>query len=469
MSKNDLTNASSVAPEKVGEENVCPQKKTTLPMVIDLLQLANQETEQLRKKIADLLAEAVTIAEASKNKDGVGELVLKLREANQNLVIATFGAQDLQARAEAENQRQEKFLAMLAHELRNPLAPILMATELLEKVAASHPHLPKIHNIIHRQITHLTHLVNDLIDASRINSGKIILQKRATLLSEIIDCSIETSLPIITKRRQQLTIDLPEAPIFIDGDIVRLAQVFSNLLINASKFTPENGNIKVSAYLSSDSVTVSLADDGVGIEKEIQPFIFDLFRQGPLALDRTQGGLGIGLTLVRSIVEMHGGTVSVKSAGNGLGSEFIVVLPAYAQAAVQDYQTSLAGTASNARRILLVEDNADASDALSNLLELEGHTVAVAFDGKTGLALAKENKYDVIICDIGLPGMDGFELMNALRENSIKPEPCYIAMSGYNHVTSKTRAVEAGFDHYLVKPVTTETLMSLIHLASHLK
>jgi two-component system CheB/CheR fusion protein len=402
------------------------------------------------------------LREATKKKDALEDLVLQLREANQHLVIATVGAQDMQASAEAANQRQEEFLSMLAHELRNPLAPIAMAAELLGKITAVHPQLPKLHAIICRQVSHMTHLVDDLLDASRFSSGKITLQKRALLLSEIIASAVETSQPFIDKRNQQLIIDLPAGPIVVDGDLVRLAQVFSNLLINAAKFTPEYERITVSARKLGNAVTVSVKDNGMGIAPDIQPLIFDLFTQGFRSLDRSQGGLGIGLSLVRAVVEMHGGTVKVRSDGVGLGSEFIVQMPISAALQPQDGGPEPKAIPARSCRILLIEDNPDAIETLKELLTLEGHSVTSTFDGVTGLAMAKENVYDVIICDIGLPGMDGYEVVKQLRRHLLNPVPCIIALTGYNHRENQSRAIEAGFDHYLVKPIAIGALAKLI-------
>lgn len=402
---------------------------------------------------------------ATKRKDALEALVVQLREANQNLVIATVDAQVMQDKAETANQRQQEFLAMLAHELRNPLAPVALAAEMLGNITAAHPQLPKLHGIISRQVNHITHLVDDLVDASRINSGKITLQKQVLLLSEIIEGAVETSQPFLEKRSQQLIINLPADPIVIDGDLVRLAQVFSNLLINAAKFTPEHGHITVSAQKLANIVTVSVIDDGVGIAPDIQPFIFDLFTQGPHSSDRSQGGLGIGLSLVRTIVELHGGTVTVRSTGAGFGSEFMVLLPISAEPLRHDRPASKAIPTHHCR-ILLIEDNADANETLNDFLALEGHTLTSAFDGTTGLAMAKENIYDVIICDIGLPGMDGYEVVKQLRLHSSKSMPCLIAMTGYNQLENRIRAIDAGFDHYLVKPIATDILVNLISLCA---
>ena len=421
-----------------------------------------REAAQLQRRITDLLTEVEALREATRSRDALEDLVLQLRSANQNLVIATFGAQDMQATAEAANRRQEEFLSMLAHELHNPLAPVAMAAELLEKIASAHPQLPKLHGIIRRQVNHMTRLVDDLLDASRFSSGKITLQRRPLLLSDIIDSAVETSQPFIDTRNQRLIIDLPAYPIVTNGDLVRLAQVFSNLLINASKFSPEHEHITVSARKTANAVKVSVKDNGVGIGSDIQPFIFDLFTQGFRSLDRSQGGLGIGLSLVRMIVDMHRGSVKAVSAGAGFGSEFIVQLPVSAESVPHDSSPAAAVPPGGYCRILLIEDNVDANDTLRDLLTLEGHTVMATFDGMTGLAMAKEDTYDIVICDIGLPGMDGYEVIKQLRRHTLRPAPCFIALSGYNQPKNRVRAMEVGFDHYLVKPIAIDVLLQLI-------
>lgn len=400
--------------------------------------------------------------EATKKQGVLEKLVLQLREANQNLVIASIHAQELQAQAEATNQRQKEFLSMLAHELRNPLAPITMANALLGKIAAGHPQLLKLHGVIGRQVSHMTHLVDDLVDASRVSSGKITLTIARIRLSEIIESSVEISQPFIDKRQQQLSIELPTAAVDVDGDLVRLAQAISNILINASKFTPEQGQITLSARTLAETIMVSIKDNGVGMAPELQPFIFDLFTQGPHALDRSQGGLGIGLSLVRNIAEMHNGSVQALSDGIGLGSEFILRLPIAAKALPHHDSPPVKPVPARHCRILLIEDNADANETLHDLLALAGHTVTCAFDGTTGLALASLNSYDVILCDIGLPGMDGYKVVTQLRRRAVTPMPVYIAMTGYNQPKFRTRAIEAGFDHYLVKPIAIEVLVQLI-------
>ncbi len=433
--------------------------------ITDLLARVDKEAEQLRNRTADLLKQVGALRDMTKSKCDLEDVVLQLREANQNLVIATFGAQDMQAKAESLNHRQEEFLSMLAHELRNPLAPVAMAADLLGKLTFAHPQLPKLHGIISRQVSHMAHLVDDLLDASRVSTGNITLQKSTLLLSDIIESAVETSQPFIDKRHQHLTVVLPDEPILIDGDLVRLAQAFSNLLINATKFTQMEGSIAVSLNLSGETVTVSVKDNGVGISLDIQAFIFDLFRQGPHSLDRSQGGLGIGLSLVRTVVEMHGGTVNVRSAGAGFGSEFLVRLPV-SSALVLNNVTLLPRNPAQGCRILLIDDNTDANDVLNDLLVTEGHVITSAFDGITGLAMAMEDVYDVIICDIGLPGMNGYEVVRQLRLEPGKPLPLCIALSGYDQEEDGGNADKAGFDHYLMKPVVIDVLFNLVSLRS---
>ena len=398
-----------------------------------------------------------------KNEEVSGELVSRLREANQRLVIASLRAQDLQDQAEASIERQKEFLAMLAHELRNPLAPIAMAAGMLEKITQAHPQLPYIQQVIDRQVSHMSRLLEDLLDTSRVTSGKITLRKSLLLLSDIVQSAVEISQPFLNNNCQQLIVDLPELPVAVEGDAVRLAQVFSNLLINASKYSAQHQSITLSARQDKgDTLAVCVKDQGVGIEPEIQPFIFDLFTQAPRTPDRPEGGLGIGLSMVRSLVEMHGGTVQVCSAGLGRGSEFIVRLPTPAEPAPPEASPVVQSDPVRPCRILVIEDNVDANETLSFCLVANGHTVASAFDGPTGLAMAKSGGYDIVVCDIGLPGMDGYEVLRQMRLLQITPEPGYIAMTGYDWQYQDAAAHKETFDHYLVKPVSMALLQDVI-------
>ncbi len=386
-----------------------------------------------------------------------------LREANQHLVIASLRAQDLQDQAEAAVERQTEFLSMLAHELRNPLAPIALAAEMIGKISTAHPLLPEIQQIITRQIVHMKRLLEDLLDAARVNSGKINLKKGLLLLSGIVQSAAEISQPHFLKLGQKLIVDLPHEPVTLDGDGVRLSQVFSNLLINASKFSPHQASITVSARPSADGmVRISVKDQGIGIDPKVQPFIFDLFTQATNTLDRSQGGLGIGLSMVRTLVQMHGGSVQVRSEGLGSGSEFIVELPVSEQPMPVEALLAIHAYPARPCRILVIEDNIDANAMLNTCLTLDGHVVDSAYNGLDGLAMAKVGVYDIVVSDIGLPAMNGYEVIRQIRALRLVPEPCCIAMTGYDQQDDVAHAQEVGFDHYLVKPVFMETLEALI-------
>ena len=386
-----------------------------------------------------------------------------LREANEHLVIATLRAQYLQDQAEASVERQTEFLSMLAHELRNPLAPIALAAEMIGKISTAHPLLPEIQQIIARQIVHMKRLLEDLLDTARVSSGKITLKKDLLLLGSIVRSASEISQPHFLKLGQKLVVDLPHDPITLEGDPVRLSQVFSNLLINASKFSPRQSTITVSARPSSkDMVSVSVKDQGTGIDPKDQPFIFDLFTQATNTLDRSQGGLGIGLSMVRTLVQMHGGTVQVRSEGLGSGSEFIVELPVSTQAMAAESVLTIHAYPARPCRILVIEDNVDANGTLNACLTLDGHAVDSAYNGLSGLNMAETGLYDIVVCDIGLPAMTGYEVIHNIRKLRLVPEPFCIAMTGYDQQDSLDHAQEVGFDHYLVKPVAMETLEALI-------
>jgi CheY-like chemotaxis protein/two-component sensor histidine kinase len=334
-----------------------------------------------------------------------------------------------------------------------------MAATLLERVATAHPELPKLHAIIHRQTDQMARLLDDLLDAARVSSGKIVLENQPLLLSEVIESAAETSQPFINARHQILSIDLPPEPLPIEADRVRLAQVFSNLLVNASKFTRDNGLIELAAKRTSGNVVVTVKDNGTGITADVLPHIFNLFTQGPRSLARSEGGLGVGLTVVRSLVKMHGGTVEAHSEGLNLGSVFTVTLP-LSDKQPTEHAEPPRKTSPRRCKILLVEDNPDASETLKTFLALEGHLVTCAFDGHSGLAMAQENDFEIVISDLGLPGMDGFEMMKRLRLQ--KTGPLTIAVTGYGQLENRARATDAGFDHCLVKPVDGEALLSLI-------
>jgi signal transduction histidine kinase/ActR/RegA family two-component response regulator len=427
---------------------------------VSLNSLHEEEVSVLQGTISQLLATINSYKGERDRSAAFATLIEQLQEANQNLVLAAFGAQDLQASAEASNVRQTEFLSMLAHELRNPLQPMAMANALLTDLTGLHPNIARVHAVNARQITHMVRLVDDLLDASRLTSGKITLRLAPVLLSDIIDHAIETSRPGIDRRNQKLRVMLPQAPLIIEGDLVRLAQLFSNLLVNASKFTHEYGHIEVAAQRIGKTVEVSVDDDGAGMTPELLPFIFDLFTQGFPSLDRAQGGLGIGLSLVRNIAQMHGGSVKASSDGTGMGSRFIIRLPL---SGLPPKETADAPAMVVApRRILVIEDNVDANEVLSLLLQQDGHSVVSCCDGPSGLRAGLAQPFDIVLCDIGLPGMNGYQVVSAMRSSLAAPLPTFVATTGYSEYDQHEQAEAAGFDHYLIKPLNLSAINGII-------
>ncbi|MDQ1833238.1 hybrid sensor histidine kinase/response regulator [Massilia scottii] len=411
----------------------------------------------LRAMLAQRSGEVASLRAAALVQSTLGD---ELREANGNLVLATLDARTLRDAAEGAHRRQNEFLAMLAHELRNPLAPISLANAMLVRLPEPSIELLNLHAIIQRQVLHLTRLLDDLLDAARISSGKITLLRSPMPLADLLRRSVQTVQVRLLERHQQLQLDLPEE-LIVDGDPVRLAQVLANLLVNASKYTGDHGLIRVAARAHDGFAVVTVSDNGAGMDADVLASVFDLFTQGPRALARAEGGLGVGLNVVRNIVELHGGKVVGSSDGLGLGSVFTVTLPLAAgdgAAAVRPGPSPLPAS----RRILLVEDNLDANETLSRLLLGEGHLVTSAYDGVAGLALARARAFDVLICDIGLPGLDGYQLFTQLRKTSGAHIPFAIAISGYGQVEDRTRAIAAGFGQYLVKPLDADALLALV-------
>ncbi|HEY5801895.1 MAG TPA: hybrid sensor histidine kinase/response regulator, partial [Burkholderiaceae bacterium] len=349
-------------------------------------------------RIAALEAELAALRKEAAERAALQTMVDQLRDANEHLVLASLHAQARQDEAEAANRRQNEFLAMLAHELRNPLAPISMAALLLEKMPDSSQQLRKVQAIVSRQVNQISRLLDDLLDAARISSGKIALVPHSVLLSEIIERTIETVQPRIEERSQQLTVELPLHEVVLEGDPVRLTQVLANLLVNASKFTPNGGQLSLRAALAEYGVEIAVQDNGIGLASDLMPHVFDLFTQGPRSLARPEGGLGIGLNVVRNLVQMHGGSVAVHSDGLGQGATFTVSLPVSDASAppvrlVRETSIRIASRC----RVLLVEDNTDACAMLAGVLEMEGYEVVCTANGSSGLALAMDSQFDVLL------------------------------------------------------------------------
>jgi PAS domain S-box-containing protein len=363
------------------------------------------------------------------------------------------------------DRRKNEFLAMLAHELRNPLAPIRHSVELLRSLGPPDPNLNYARDVIDRQAQQLTRLVDDLLDVSRITRGLITLRKAPIDLAEAMKCAAEISRPLTDSRNQTLTVTLPTEPLRLAADLTRLAQVIANLLNNAAKYTEEGGHIWLSAERDGHAATIRVRDNGAGISAEMLPRVFDLFTQVDRTLDRSEGGLGIGLTLVRRLVEAHGGTVTALSEGAGRGSEFIVRLPLLSPGAsepsVADEPSPGAAPAAR-RRILIVDDHRDAANSLAVLLRLHGQEVRTAHDGLEAVEAARAFRPDVVLLDIGLPRLNGLEVARRLRENLGLTDALLVAVTGYGQLEDRGRSREAGFDAHLVKPVDLDALMPLL-------
>jgi PAS domain S-box-containing protein len=371
----------------------------------------------------------------------------------------------VEAALQEADRRKDEFLAMLAHELRNPLAPIRNAAQVLKLVGPADAHQEWAREVIERQTQHLTRLVDDLLDVSRITRGKITLQCEPLDLAAIVDRSVEASRPLIDARRHQLAVALPPEPVRLEGDLTRLVQVVGNLLNNAAKYTDEGGQIRIEAMQEGEEAVVRVFDNGMGLPADLLPHVFDLFTQADRSLDRSQGGLGIGLTLVRQLVEMHGGRVEARSEGFGQGSELTVRLPALASTAAPGADTAADASALPIERglkILIVEDNVDAAEMMSFMLQLGGHEVRAVYNGPEALEAARAFEPQVVLCDIGLPGMNGYEVAARLREQPAFRQTTLIALTGYGQEEARRRAKEAGFDYHLVKPVEPDALAALL-------
>jgi len=364
------------------------------------------------------------------------------------------------------DRRKDEFLAMLAHELRNPLAPIRNALHILKMPSTDAATVHQAKEMMGRQVQSLVRLVDDLLDVSRIMRGKIELRRERIDLATAVARAIETATPAIQNGRHELTVSLPPEPLPVDADLIRLAQAIANLLHNAAKYTEPGGRIALTAERDDDTAVVRVRDSGIGIGPEMLPRIFGLFVQADRALNRSQGGMGIGLTLVRTLVELHGGSVHASSDGPGTGSEFIIRLPALPRAAADPSSDGkVAGNKAPSpprRRVLVVDDNVDAAESLAVLLRLAGQDVRVRHDGAAALDAARADRPDVIFLDIGMPGMDGYEVARRLRGDPALRGAVLVALTGWGQEEDRRRSREAGFDHHIVKPVEPDAVQSLL-------
>lgn len=379
--------------------------------------------------------------------------------------------QQLQEQAEAlqeADRRKNEFLAMLSHELRNPLAPLRTALQILRLKAPqqSDPQQSELvwaGDVIERQVQLMTRMIDDLLDISRITRGLIKLQKQPIELAVVVERAVEMARTFIDARRHQLTVTLSPVPVWLEADTIRLAQVLTNVLNNAAKYTSEGGKIDVIAERQGDNVLIKVKDNGVGISADLLPRVFDPFVQEDRSLDRKDGGLGIGLALVKNLVELHRGSVQVHSSGPGQGSEFIIELPALKEAPPLAVELKTKPSApAPARKILVVDDRPDSARSLAILLGIFGHEVRTAHDGPSALNEARANPPDVVLLDIGLPGMDGFEVARKMRQELGLTKTTLVAITGYGQDEDRRRSREAGFDAHLVKPIDPKELNRIL-------
>jgi len=360
------------------------------------------------------------------------------------------------------DRRKDEFLATLSHELRNPLAPLRNALFLLRRADGGRAAGDPLYEMMERQMNHLVRLVDDLLEMSRVSRGAFELRKERVEVATIVRNAVETSESLIKRARHRLEIALPEAPLFLDGDPVRLAQILSNLLNNAAKYTDDGGQIFLSARGDGATVLITVRDTGVGMEPELLGRVFEMFSRGDRRAVRGESSLGIGLALARRLAEMHGGTIEAHSAGLGKGSEFSVRLPLARQPAADSKPVIRARPPLPHRRILVVDDNRDAADSLGMLLAVLGAEVRIARDGAEALREFSAYEPSIVLLDIGMPGMDGYEVARRIRSGFPERRAAIVALTGWGQEADRLRAREAGFDHHLVKPADVETLQGLL-------
>jgi PAS domain S-box-containing protein len=446
--------------------------------------IKNEQTGRpVENPVARVLAEGVVVGLANHTaltaRDGsvrpIEDSAAPIKDEKGRTLGVVLVFRDATEKRRIENEIREadrnkdEFLAMLAHELRNPLAPLHNALQILRMRGVDAATAERARAMMERQVQHMVRLVDDLLDVSRIMRGKIELHKEPVDVATIIARAVETAQPAIDALGHALEISLPKEPVLVEGDLMRLAQVVSNLLNNAAKYTEQRGRIWLSAERQGEELVLRVRDSGVGISPEFLPRIFDLFVQAEHGVARAQGGLGIGLTLVRRVVEMHGGRVTATSAGKGKGSEFIVRLPALSKggapragAGQEGGGETSPGPSFPCHRILVVDDSTDAADSLATLLRLQGQNVQVAYDGPAALAAAEGFRPELVFLDIGMPGMDGYEVARRLRRQPENEKTLLVALTGWGQKEDRQRSKEAGFDHHLTKPAGAQTLRELL-------
>jgi PAS domain S-box-containing protein len=361
------------------------------------------------------------------------------------------------------DRRKDEFLATLAHELRNPLAPIRQAALISQSPGASEAQKRWSHDVISRQVQHMSLLLDDLLDVSRITRGTLELRWQSTELTAIVEAAVETARPAIDAKRHELLVDIPSAAVRFSADPLRLAQVLSNLLTNAAKYTDPEGQIRIGAEVGAGTLSVSVTDSGIGIPPEDITGVFAMFSQVKSTQDRSEGGLGIGLALAKGLVQLHNGTLEARSRGVGFGSEFIVRLPlTHADAQANNPASALRSPRSSSRKVLIADDNRDAAESLAVLLRMDGHNVTIAYDGPQALALLAHTRPEVALLDIGMPGLNGYEVAQRVRHDPLGRAIILIAVTGWGQDRDKAQAHAAGFDHHFTKPVDPGRLTELL-------
>jgi PAS domain S-box-containing protein len=407
-----------------------------------------------------------TLSFASRTKDEFDADEVAFLQTICHYVTVAYERLRLVNQLKEADRRKDEFLATLAHELRNPLAPVRNAVQVLRMKGPDEPDLRWGRDVIERQVDHLTRLIDDLLDVSRITRNKLELRKQRVALTEVISGAVESSRPLVEECGQTLTVTLPSEPVHINGDLVRLSQVFLNLLNNAAKYTERGGQIRLTAERQGGDVVVKVKDSGVGIPAEKLPRLFEMFFQVDRSLEKSQGGLGIGLSLARRLVELHGGKVEARSEGIGKGSEFIVCLPVLVDNVMplssREPTDNDCAQATPTRRILVVDDNRDSADSLAMLLRLMGNEVLTAYDGLAALEVAERIRPDVVLLDIGMPRLNGYDTCHRIREQPWGRSPVMIALTGWGQEEDKRRTQDAGFDAHLIKPVDPTALMNLL-------
>jgi len=399
------------------------------------------------------------LAHANPIRDGSGKVLGAV-----NVLVDITDRKHAEDAWKTADRSKNEFLATLAHELRNPLAPIRNAVQILNREDALAPESQWALSAIERQVRQMARLIDDLVDAARITSNRLELRRERVELAAVLRSAIETSGTLLKAGGQEFTVVLPDAPIRLDADPIRLAQAVSNLLNNAAKYTERGGRIWLIAERGGDDAVISVRDTGVGIPAAVLPHVFEMFAQGEQTRGRALGGLGIGLALVKRLVEMHGGTVHAESAGQDMGSTFVIRLPAAAEVSPgsQPEPDGLGRMSPPSLRMLIVDDNRDAADSLAMLLRTTGNEIRTAYDGLEALEVASEFRPEVVLLDIGLPKIDGHEVAQRLRREAWGQGMCLIAITGWSEESDRARSRAAGFDHHLVKPLDTGHLAQLL-------